>query len=351
MTRARSTTDRRTAACPTPARRSSAGARVRVAAAALALVGLVAGCGVRFETPPTAALSPGVNESARQRASADAAGLEILAADPGADPADPQAALRTAIVAHAAAQLDQLGGVYGSGPARPTGTGASSPSASAGATPAVATPAVAATSAVVTALTQGADQARGDALTVPDGGLARLLASVGAERLLLARQLASAAALPPADLPAVAVPATVPAGVSPSDLSALVAAEDEAGYGFEVIAAQLSGDQRASALERAGTHRARAESWASLAAIARTGLDPRRAAYAVPTGLDQPGVAAGLAQTMEQALAASYASLVSAAEPDSRAGLVDALVEASAVAAAWGAAVPALPGMPDRTTT
>ena len=314
-----------------------------LAGAVLALVGLLAGCGLRLETPAPDSLTPNVNEVARQRASADAVGLEVLARVAGGDPADPTTAIRSTVTAAAAEHLDQLGGIYRSGLAAATPPAGSSPAVTG-----TGEPAVASTDAVVAQLTLTAANARADALTVPDGALARLLASMSAARFLLARELAVAAGLPAPDVPVVTAGTTPPVGVAPSALSALVAGEDEAGYGFEVIAAKLANAARASALARATVHRTRAEDWATLAEISRTDLDPRRTAYALPAGLDDPAVATALAQTMEQSLAASYASLVADAEPASRTSLIDAIAEATAQAAAWGAPIPPFPGLPER---
>ena len=336
------TTAGRGAAYPTSPRRP--GGRNRLLAGAIvALVGLLAGCGLRLETPPPDSLTPDVNEVARQRASADAVGIEVLAGASGGDPADATTAIRSTVTAAAGEHLDHLGGIYRSGLATPTPSEGSSPAVTG-----TGDPAAASTDAVLAQLALTAANARADALVVPDGALARLLASVSAARFLLARQLAVAAGLPAPDVPAVTAGATPPAGVAPSAISALVAGEDEAGYGFEVIAAKLADAARASALARAAVHRARAEHWATLAEISRTDLDPRRTAYALPAGLDDPAVATALAQTMEQSLAASYASLVADAEPASRAGLIDAIAEATAQAAAWGAPIPPFPGLPER---
>ncbi|NMR19557.1 ferritin-like domain-containing protein [Cellulomonas fimi] len=315
---------------------------------ALTMVGILAGCGLRLETPPPSPLTPDVLESARQRATADAVGLEVLAAapagDPAGDPADPVLSTRRTIAAHAREHVTQLGGTYRSG-LEPTTSPSSAPTpvVTPGAVPAAATPEV-----LVDRLEEAAASARADASSVPDGPFARLLASVAAERLLAARALAAAAGIEGPALPQVVAPDAVPGGLAPSALSELVAAEDAAGYGYEVVAAKLSGAARAAAVDRALVHRTRAEQWAELAEIARTGFDPRRTVYAVPPGLEDPAAAAALARSMEQSLAATYASLVASADPELRSGLVDALAESSAAAVAWGAPVPAFPGLPER---
>jgi len=330
---------------PATGRRRQARARLRTVAAGLALVGLLAGCGLRLETPPVVAPVPDANEIARQRASADSVGLVVLAAPAGTDPADPITALRAAVVAQADAHLDQLGSGDTTATADPD---PASPTASA---PAATAPATATEADVVAKLVLAASSARADAASVPDGTLARLLGSVSTARLLLARQLAGAAGLEVPALPEVATPTAAPSGLAPSALSAIVAGEDEAGYGDEVVAAQLADAARTTALDRAAVHRDRAEQWAQLAKITTPGLDPRRAAYALPAGLADPAVATAFAQTLELSLATSYASLLADADPDSRAVLADALTEATATAVAWGAPVPAFPGLPERTAS
>ena len=94
----------------------------------------------------------------------------------------------------------------------------------------------------------------------------------------------------------------------------LVEAEDAAGYGYEVRAAQSEGDVRTAAVARAAEHRARAQGWALAAGTDGTPQDPRRVAYALPDGTD----AAALARQVESGLAQTYASLVAAAAPTSR---------------------------------
>ena len=74
----------------------------------------------------------------------------------------------------------------------------------------------------------------------------------------------------------------------------LALVHDEAGYGFEVIAAKLSAEQRATAEAAAAAHRARSEDWAAAAGIDGTAQDPRRASYTLPAGLDDPAVATAL---------------------------------------------------------
>ncbi|RYV52417.1 ferritin-like domain-containing protein [Pengzhenrongella frigida] len=343
---------RRAAERPVPARRPRVASRLLALVTGLTLVGLVAGCGLRLETPAPTAPSPDSSESARQRASADSVGLMVLAGAPGADPADPVTAIRAAVVTQATEHLDQLG-PGDSSTAEPTAEPTADPSSAdpSSAVPGTVDPVGTTPAAVVTQLTQAAASARADAASIPDGPLARLLGSVATARLLLARQLAAATAIEGPAVPEVSTPTSAPTGPGLSALSDLVAGEDQAGYGYEVIAAKLSDAARTDASDRAAVHRARADQWATLLEIAGTGLDPRRSAYALPAGLDDPAAAVAQAQTLELSLAATYAALLTATDAESRAVLLDGLTEATATAVAWGAPVPSFPGLPERTAS
>jgi hypothetical protein len=201
--------------------------------------------------------------------------------------------------------------------------------------------------AVVAGLTEAAAAARTDLAVVTDAGLARLLASLSVSRLLSASRLATAAGLTPPAVPDVVVPAAAPDGVAGRDLATLVAAEDAAGYALEVIAAKHTDDLRARAGARAVVHRARAQAWAEAGGIAGTGLDPRRVAYALPGGLEDPAAATALVAGLQTTLASDYLALVAGVAPADRAALAAAAAEATGQALAWGAPLPALPGMPD----
>lgn len=348
----------------TPARRADRGL---AAVTLLLLLAVLTGCGVRLETPPPAPLVPDADEQARQRTSADAVALEVLAQGAGAVPApdpvldpagDAVAAARAAVAAEAATHLTLLGGLYDAGPASaaagpgqaegsvapdaPEEDRPETPAASPAPDPLTATPA-----ALVTRLTEAAATARADTATVADGALARLLGSIAVSRHLSAARLAAVAGATAPPVPAAVLPDAVPDGLGDADLGALVAAEDAAGYGYEVVAAKQAGDTRRLAGQRAAEHRARAQTWAELGGVDGTGLDPRRIAYAVPPGLEDPSAAAALAQSLETTLAAHYAALVAEVAPEARPAFVDAAAEATAHAVTWGAPLPALPGLPE----
>lgn len=334
---------------------------------------LAAGCGVRLDTPPPTEPSPDTVEVLRSGAVDDALAVAALVADVTPRVTDPAAlAVLGEAAAFAEQHVDALGGVYDSGledPAEPegdvageagtdapgTGTAApgadgttSDPGTTGTSTDAAGTPApgTATTDDVVTALVGAAGRTGAAADASPDARLARLLASVAASEHVSAQRLAAAtgstAAAGLADPPPVD---EAPGGVGAADLTTLVEAEDAAGYGYEVRAAQSEGDVRTAAVARAAQHRARAQGWALAAGTDGTPQDPRRVAYALPDGTDT----AALARQVESGLAQTYASLVAAAAPTSRTEAVALLADAWASAVAWGEAPVAFPGLPEQT--
>jgi len=350
---------------PTPRTRGDARRRIpvlRLAVAVLAVTTALAGCGIRLETPAPTAPAPDATEIVRSRTVDDA--LE-LAADARAASAAANAAVQ-AVLARVADYSDQhaveLGGAYDSGLATPTPGASTTPTAG---------PTAAPDAGQVLALLATADRtAAADAADVPSGALARLLASIAAARARLVAQLAAAlgVAAPDAGAPAATSPtagataaatptpplssaspaAARPADVPTADRTGIVAAEDQAGYGFEVLAAKLDDPSRSAARVAAAAHRARAESWAQAWALDGTTSDPRRATYALPAGLDDPATALALAQRLEVGLTTTYASVVASTARPSRPEIIAALLTSDADAAAWGAPATAFPGLPER---
>lgn len=364
---------------PAPARpRRRRHARVRAVVAAVLVAGLSAACGVRLETPPPSEPVPDALEVVRRTAVADALVVaeqaETVAATADGD-------VRTELERVAAAsrlQADELGGVYDSGLDAPT-PGAS-PEPSEAADPVTAQD-------VVLTLTDAAARSRSAASTTTDGALARLLASVGASQTVSATRLAALAGGEPPEpvVPQIPVPTTPdtdeadgadgddtdaggssdsprppsaePAGPSPSaeatpqgltasDLEALVAGEDAAGFALRQRAALADGELRGRLLARAEVHRARGEAWAVLAGTDGTEQDPRRVAYAVPARDEQDDAA--LVQGLEADLAVGYASLVGTSAPGSRSVLVELLVDGALQVEAWGGTPSAFPGLPEQ---
>jgi len=362
---------------PAPGRDRSAGrtrpepaARARRAVALLlaAVVALVAGCGVRLETPPPALPSPGLDEQVRARGVADAQRLQDLASRLLAAGAqdDGLAATLEDVAVFSARHAEELGGVWDPGVATPTPT----PTAGPGPTtpPGVVD--------LLEALVAGTEHALADADAAGDGRLARLVAAVGASRADLCRRLAAAASLPVPDVAAVPEPgvgtdlaparepgdgdegdddasgtpepspSATAAGLLEGELDPLVLAHDQAGYGYEVLAARWTGAARQRAAAAATRHRALAQAWAQVAGVEGTPDDPRRVAYALPV-LDTTKQKRALARDLESAVADATSVLVAEASPGTRAVLLDGLRRATADAQTWGAAPVAFPGMPE----
>jgi hypothetical protein len=331
---------------PGAVRASARRRSVRLVTGLLGVVLALSGCGLRLETPPPEPLVPDAVELVRSRTVEDALALADGARSltdarvAAATPDDALTPVLADVAAFSTAHAEQLGGVYDSGLAGPTPT--PSPTTSAP----VPDPA-----ALLTLLTTAADTARTDADEVEGGELARLLASVATARTSLRDRLGAATGTPapePAD-PAPSPAASVELGPLPADTYAdLVVAEDEVGYAYEVIAAKLTGDARATAQADAAAHRARAEAWAREAGTDGTGIDPRRTAYALPDGIDDPAVAVELGRTLELRLTVAYASAVAVAPAGARTAVLDALGTADAESAAQGAAAVPFPGLPER---
>lgn len=357
---------------PAPENRPRRAARLVAALVAAVLVTpALAGCGVRFETAPPTEPLPDALEQARRAAVADALGVAELAtaAQDAADLPEPVDAELARIATDAHQHATELGGIYVSGLEPDDAEVSPTPEPSPGAED---------PAAVVSALSDAAGRNRTAATTTADGGIARLLASIGASQTVSATRLAALAGVegPAPVAPVVPAPteeteqdasaapdddaspsgiatttpgeATVPPeGMTSSDYEALVLAEDGARYALELRAARTSGDARARLLARSVQHGARAQAWAELGSIAGTAQDPRRVAYVVPRADDD----ATLVRTLQTGLAVDYASLVATTTANTRGLLVDLVIEAALTLDAWGAPPSAFPGLPEQAET
>lgn len=323
---------------------------VRALAAAVTVLTLAA-CGLRVETPPPVEPSPDAVEQIRARTVADSVALSAAASAAALLPdgaVEPVAPVLADVTGFSDQHAEQLGGVYVSGLPAPSGspTATSTPPA-----PSVADVLEELAAATRTALT--------DADAVTDGPLARLVASVATSRGELATRLAQATG---AEVPSLVPDETAEADPTPSpdstaaqgdalsadEVGVLALVHDEAGYGFEVIAAKSSAERRATAQSAAAAHRARSEDWAAAADIDGSALDPRRASYTLPAGLDDPTVASALGRTLETTVADAYANAVAQVGPGSRGTLIEGLRRATVDAAVWGATPVPFPGLPER---
>ena len=346
---------------------------------------LLTGCEVRLESPAPPELVPDATEVARQGAAEDAAALSALArVVAAADTA--LAGPLEAVAAASDEHLVELGGPYVAHPeATPdvgeaaadtmvdgtgTGTGAGSesapdpdpgtaaPSSAGSAADATATasptpPPIPVAADVLALLQTTAASARADADALADAPLARLLAGIAVGRTLHAQVLAAATGQP-VPTTSFTVPASVPAGLGAAEVTALVQAEDALGLAWEVVAARSDDEARAAAATRAAQHRDRAEAWAVAGALAGTGLDPRRAAYALPAELLDPATdpsrVTAVLGALETGIAQDYATLVASADPGARGPLLDGLADAAAAALGQTGVVPTFPGLPEQTT-
>ncbi|WP_158373117.1 DUF4439 domain-containing protein [Cellulosimicrobium cellulans] len=372
----------RTAAAPRPVRTRRA--RALAGLLVLGTAALLAGCGLRLETDPPAEPVPDAAEQVRRDTVSDALALADAADDALAGADQGAAAVLGLVSSTAADQVEALGGVYDSGLADPDGA---TPSPTPSDTAPAATPAD-----VLTLLGETASAARADARDAEDPGLARLLAAVAASRAQLTDRLAAALGTEaPAvdaepddgftaggsadgsgsgDGSATAPSASATGPVSPSpaatgpadalgadldrtDALALVLAEDQAGYGFEVAAARLSDDARSRARTAAAAHRATASAWAEAVGVAGTAEDPRRVAYELDADLSSAEAVRAFAAGLLTDLAAVHADAVldTGASTADRTAAVDGLRTSAVESLSWGATPTALPGLPAGQST
>lgn len=319
---------------PAPQRR---GMPVRRALLLTLLAAVLAGCGLRLDSPPPAVPEAGATEELRQAAARGSAGLaERAGAVAGED--GPGAEVAATVEESSRAHVRALGGVWepwpGAGPEAtahpgeaPTSAGHVAPTPGGDAHDLLA------------ALDAAADEAREQAGSGPPE-LAALLGAVAVNRQWAALDLAAALEEPAAG------PAPTP---ETDELAALLDGEtrkrlDGARYAMEVVAARSAGGQREAAGDRAADLR-------SLVADAPVGEQSGEAAYDVQHLLQDPPAG----QTPERALAAqaeldvlgTWIGLMASEAPAAagRGVLLVAARDAADRARSWGAPVPVLPGL------
>ena len=310
---------------------------------------MLAGCGLRLETPEPDPLVPDDLEIVRADSAADAADLRERATEAGLGAPPEVVAVLDRVAEASDAHHEAFGGTY-----VPFPDVTPPPSPTPTATPTTAPPPPATPDDVLSGLVEGAAEARADAEAVPDGSMARLLAAVSVNRSLLADALAAALGTDAGPTVTFVVPETVPDGLTTQEVAVLVQSEDATGLAWEVTAARSADPaQRDLAAARAKTHRDRAQAWAEAAGIAGSGTDPRRSSYTLPEILGDLEAPADARLTalgeVEAALATSYMSLVAHAEVDARGVLIDAVLDTLRIRVSGDAAdVPDFPGLPEQ---
>jgi hypothetical protein len=133
-------------------------------------------------------------------------------------------------------------------------------------------------------------------------------------------------------------------------LSAALAAEHAALYGYGVVGGQLSGGEQARARAAYDTHRARRDRLVALL-LDRDAPAPAAApGYALPEPVRDPPSARRLAAGVENALTVRYADLVAATrDREVRHLAATALADCALRATSWGPPAGAFPGLPERS--
>lgn len=277
----------------------------------LAVAALLAGCGLRLDSPDPTPSPPSADEVARQREALRAEALARL-------PHGGEEAL-VAVALHAGQQLDALGGVWvawpaGDGPS-PTDAPAADIVIGPGAT------------GVLEALDEGIPDLVAATREAEDPALARLFAAIATARTADAERLATAVGVP-RDIPPMpsVITATVPEVVRSLDATAWL---------IEAIAARrrAAGEDAGALIERAAELRRLAE--ATVTANGWVDADPRDPWYPVSEADDAAGLEANLARALVAAIGESAA----------RESLLAAARTSAVLAARGGAEVGALPGV------
>ncbi len=312
-----------------PDRHRSRRALLGIATTVLAL----SGCGLRLDTPPPQAPMPDEAESLRQDAAAATA--RLLGTTERTDGAGPASEVLTRITRDAEAQLAALGGVWQAWPdGAPEGVTPPEPAATAPAEDPDVTD-------VLDLLTASAADAREAATTAPTADLAALLGSVAIARGEAAQDLAEAADAEPPESEAAPLTLRVlrQRGVDGPTVQVL----DQARFAYETVAARTTGSSREDAEDRARELQSLVDG-----AIRLGAPDSRLEAYQLPGPDEEAGLSANQAAAVraETLLAEHWLFSLGRAESDVRSGLLAAAADSVDRIELWGAALPALPGLP-----
>ncbi|NWL12788.1 DUF4439 domain-containing protein [Paenarthrobacter nitroguajacolicus] len=194
-----------------------------------------------------------------------------------------------------------------------------------------------------------------------DGGIARLLAAVGTAQLLQAERLAAKWQLPMPQQPTAAgtkAPAATPLAAScPSAsptpeptsattdtaLAAVVRSQQEAIYVYQVALKRLDASNSAAAAKYLQMHEVLLQQAESLTSANCADTPPGEAGYQLPEQFAQDPAA--FLGSVELASLPRLGDLVALSTDETRTWAVDGLLAAARRSAAWGAPLPALPGL------
>lgn len=207
----------------------------------------------------------------------------------------------------------------------------------------------------------GSGRERLDDARKADGGIARLLAAVGSAQLLQAERLATEWQLPlppqatasntkaPEATPlAASCPSASPtpqptSATTDTALAAMVRSQHEAIYVYQVALKRLDNSTSAAAAKYLQEHEALLEQAESLTSANCADVPPSEAGYGLPEEFSQ-GPATFLG-SVELASLPRFGDLVALSTEETRAWAVEGLLAAARRSTAWGAPLPALPGL------
>ncbi|MFK0041653.1 DUF4439 domain-containing protein [Paenarthrobacter sp. NPDC090517] len=207
----------------------------------------------------------------------------------------------------------------------------------------------------------GSGQKRLDDAREADGGIARLLAAVGTAQLLQSERLAAEWQLPlpqqttatdtkaPAATPlAASCPSASPtpeptSATTDTALAAVVRSQQEAIYVYQVALKRLDTSNSPAAAKYLQMHEVLLQQAESLTSANCADAPPGEAGYRLPEQFTQdPAAFLGF---VELASLPRLGDLVALSTEETRAWAVDGLLAAARRSTAWGATLPALPGL------
>jgi Domain of unknown function (DUF4439) len=136
-------------------------------------------------------------------------------------------------------------------------------------------------------------------------------------------------------------------GAAASAISAALAAEQAAIYGYGVVGSHVTGTEAAAARAYWTAHQAAADKLTALLQAREAAVPPAAAAYQLPHAVRTPAQAASLAVTLEDQVLSAYLGLIAVDDEPLRALGARQARTAALRAAAWRGSTVAFPGLPD----